>query len=60
MVFISTAAMRGRVHCPIIAVTANSDYEARMRCIEVGMNDLIAKPLNKDILREKLLIWMAG
>lgn len=59
--FHSTAAMREEgVHCPIIAVTANSDYEARMRCIEVGMNDLIAKPLNKDILREKLLIWMAG
>lgn len=58
--FSSAEAMRNEgVHCPIVAVTANSDYEARMRCMAVGMNDLIAKPLNKDILREKLSIWMA-
>lgn len=59
--FTSAAAMRNEgVHCPIVAVTANSDYEARMRCMEVGMNDVIAKPLNKDTLKEKLTIWMLG
>lgn len=59
--FASAEAMRNEgVHCPIIAVTANSDYEARMRCMAVGMNDLIAKPLNKDILKEKLMMWMRG
>lgn len=57
--FSSALAMRNEgVRCPIIAVTANSDYEARMRCLEVGMNDLIAKPLNKDTLKEKLSLWM--
>ncbi|CBL43877.1 sensor histidine kinase [gamma proteobacterium HdN1] len=46
------------VRCPIIAVTANSDYEARMRSIESGMDDILAKPLNRDVLKEKLQVWL--
>lgn len=57
--FSSASAMRKMgVHCPIVAVTANSDYEARIKCFDVGMNDLITKPLNKDVLQEKLIYWM--
>ncbi len=57
--FASAQAMRKLgVHCPIVAVTANSDYEARIRCFDVGMNDLITKPLNKDVLQEKLTYWL--
>lgn len=56
--FASAAAMRKMgVHCPIVAVTANSDYDARIRCFDVGMNDLLTKPLNKDLLKEKLAYW---
>lgn len=56
--FASAAAMRKLgVHCPIVAVTANSDYEARIKCFDVGMNDLLTKPLNKDLLQEKLAYW---
>ncbi|HET8706922.1 MAG TPA: 7TM diverse intracellular signaling domain-containing protein [Pseudomonadales bacterium] len=57
--FTATRIMRKQgVRCPIIAVTANSDYQARMRCWEVGMNDLLTKPMNKDDLNSKLAYWM--
>lgn len=57
--FSATLAMRQKgVHCPIIAVTANSNYSARVRCLEVGMNDIVAKPLHKELLKEKLALWM--
>ncbi len=37
---------------PIIAVTANSDANVRKRCIDVGMNDLLVKPVRRaDIQR---------
>jgi putative two-component system response regulator len=32
---------------PIIAVTALSDIEARVKCIEAGADDFITRPLNK-------------
>lgn len=57
--FASANAMRKMgIHCPIVAVTANSDYEARLKCFDVGMNDFITKPLNRDLLREKLDYWL--
>lgn len=57
--FASAQAMRKLgVRCPIIAVTANSDYEARIRCLDVGMNDFMNKPINRDILQEKLRQWL--
>lgn len=57
--FNATLAMREKgVHCPIIAVTANSNYSARVRCLEVGMDDIVAKPLHKELLKEKLSLWM--
>lgn len=57
--FTATRIMRKQgVRCPIIAVTANSDYQARIKCWEVGMNDLLTKPMNKDDLNNKLNYWM--
>ncbi len=47
------------VHCPILAITANSDYEARVRSLDVGMNDVLAKPVTKDALREKIEYWLS-
>jgi signal transduction histidine kinase/CheY-like chemotaxis protein len=38
---------RRRVSTPIIAVTASSDPKVRRRCIEIGMNDLLVRPVRR-------------
>jgi len=43
---------------PILAMTANVFAEDRERCLEVGMNDHIGKPIDLDQLFEKLLRWL--
>ena len=42
---------------PIIAVTANAMKGDRERCLAVGMNDYISKPINLQALAEKLAFW---
>jgi CheY-like chemotaxis protein len=46
---------RGRV--PIIAVTANSMEGDKDRCLQAGMDDYIAKPIQVERLREILERW---
>jgi len=43
---------------PIIATTANATAEARQRCLVIGMNDFVAKPLNPDNLFQVLNRWL--
>ena len=40
----------------IIAVTAHALAGDRRRCLEVGMNDYISKPIHPDILAQKLAV----
>ena len=48
----ATAAIRNLGHpyraVPIVAVTASATPEDRLRCLDVGMDDYIAKPVSKD------------
>jgi CheY-like chemotaxis protein/HPt (histidine-containing phosphotransfer) domain-containing protein len=45
-------------HVPIITLTANVLNEQKQRCVAVGMDDLLAKPLHLDELHEMLLKWL--
>ena len=49
-------ASAGRV--PILALTANASREDRARCMDCGMDDVIAKPVNPDVLYATLRKWM--
>jgi FOG: CheY-like receiver len=44
---------------PIIAMTASTMQGDRDKCIQAGMNDFIAKPVQKEELAEMLARWLA-
>jgi len=44
---------------PIVAMTANAMQADRDRCLEAGMNDHIAKPIEPDALWATLIRWIA-
>ena len=43
---------------PVIALTAGVTQEEREGCMASGMNDFIAKPINPEVLIEKLVRWI--
>jgi PAS domain S-box-containing protein len=43
---------------PIIAMTANAKEDDRRRCLEAGMNDHVAKPVEPDDLWKALVKWV--
>ena len=42
---------------PIIALTANAMEDDRRRCLEAGLNDVVAKPINPTILYRTIRQW---
>ncbi|MFN4082613.1 MAG: tetratricopeptide repeat protein [Bacteroidia bacterium] len=40
---------------PIIAISANEDMNEYKKCIEIGINEYISKPINKELLIKYLL-----
>jgi two-component system sensor histidine kinase/response regulator len=45
---------------PIIAMTANAMAADRDKCLEAGMNDHIAKPIDPEDLFRVLVHWTKG
>lgn len=45
-------------HIPVIAVTARAMKGDREKCIEAGAWDYISKPINLDVLADKIIKWI--
>jgi CheY-like chemotaxis protein/predicted Fe-Mo cluster-binding NifX family protein len=46
-------------HVPVIAMTAHERQQDQKHCIEVGMDDLISKPIQPDRLREIMNVFLS-
>ena len=44
-------------HTPILALSASTDADHHMRCIDSGMDGLLKKPLQLGLLRSELALW---
>jgi signal transduction histidine kinase/DNA-binding response OmpR family regulator len=55
----ATDAIRNEIknQVPIIALTAAAMQEEKAKCFEVGMNDIVLKPVNIKELKEKIYKW---
>ncbi len=51
---------QGDKRLPIIAMTANAMAGDRQKCLEAGMDDYLAKPVKKDLLRTLLGQWLSA
>ncbi len=49
----------GGADVPIIGLSANAFVEDRHRCMNAGMNDFIAKPVDPQLLFSAMLTWLA-
>lgn len=57
----ATEAIRNKTKgqfVPIIALTAGTIVGEKEKCLEVGMNDYLSKPIIKEILQTKVIQWL--
>jgi two-component system, sensor histidine kinase and response regulator len=58
--YAATAAIRANpvwASLPVVAMTAHAMAEERQRCLDSGMNDHLAKPIDPDLLFDTLARW---
>ncbi|MEY2473331.1 MAG: hypothetical protein QOK28_2660 [Actinomycetota bacterium] len=53
-------ALESDAHTPIVAMTASAMAADRDRCLAVGMDDYLSKPINRDLLAKVLRDCMEG
>ncbi|MEM1231009.1 MAG: response regulator, partial [Pseudomonadota bacterium] len=53
-------AETGANRVPIVALTANAMEGDAQRCLDAGMDDYLAKPIERDQLAAALTRWLAG
>lgn len=51
-------ADRQLAHTPVLAMTATATTEARMHCIDAGMNDFISKPIQPTMMYQTIARWL--
>jgi CheY-like chemotaxis protein len=57
----ATRRIRGQARfddLPVIAMTAHAMVEEQHRCLALGMNDYIAKPIDMNIFFETIARWL--
>jgi two-component system, sensor histidine kinase and response regulator len=53
-------AMTEHAGMPLIAMTAHAMKEERERCLSLGMNDHLTKPIETELLLSKLVHWIGA